>query len=1078
MNTRTVGTLTQGTVLYQGRYRIDLLLTRTPHRAIYRAWDLTHNRAATLLELTPADDATVTTALERAAPLVKLDHATLLSFQVVFVEHDTVFIALTFAGGQTVEHIMAERATPIPPAAAVRWISQSEMLEYFASALPDWHLGDLSSSALFVTAEDRAQPIGFEVPLGLLTPAQVAADLPSGAVAPEMAQGRCDARADVYSLAATLHLLLTRQPWPGGDPASQTALDAVQPALPPPAIAAVRRALAVDPADRWSDIAAFHGALLAGMSAPAAAPAQDEWWLGAASQPLIEEPATLTTQRDDLTAALATEAAAQGSAPQWHGADTAPPSPADTTPDAAGTPAATSAAPADTNPPPASPSTDEGAAPPAVAVTDEITAGDQDQTASAQPAPPEAEEHAHAPQTPAPIGSTPDAASAATAGVASDSTSDAASAASSSAATPADTAVPAHAGPPPFVLPLAAASGAAIIAAVESAHGRRPSQPLAPPAPVPTPAPAETQAVPPAAASAPDDTNSQAPDAHAADQAAAPTTGGADLPQRADLGSAPDSNMITNALWGALTPDLLDNLAFMPPPRSVRGIDDVQPVLAAALSDATVNAAASGPPESAASAPDAEHNAAPPPPAADAAADAGSAPPVEGAHGEHGGGIGHIVLPVAAAGAAGAALLAAGAITHHAVTAHDHDETPPPTPTDATDAAPTSVAPDAGGPPPSEQTAQIADRTSPAAPAIPDVPPVAQDHPEPWLPLDNTDDWLTAGPASAYDAPDDHPSTDTLAGGTTPYGARGAWWDEPAESDMTTALGANVSHPAPDAAAGAPSEPPAEAREAGTMAAPPAETDLAGHANGQIVHDEIRNELAPFAADAAIVAALSGVHSVPEADTPPAPPTEQMITAHPDQPAPPPAPAAASAAPPAELRPTHAPNTTPLASKTPSRPLVDRIRSILQTPALPATATATVVVPRHMYQQHSYSILVRLQYRLPRKPSDHPPTSRPLVFVEVEAPEDAFYLPVHKLALPVPVEGGLSEGTLAITAQRPTPSGADRLAFTFRASDGTILHKGQFVAEITILSPQQMASGNPMLTLVHPLEIPDEQQRA
>src|SRR5579883_156802 len=140
MDTREVGKIAPGTILYQGRYRIDLVLTRTPHRAIYRAWDLNRNRAASIVEYLPSDDATVSAALERAAPLVQLDHHSLMAFQVVFVEQDTVFAALTFAGGQTIEHIMAERTTPIPPAAAARWISQaSEMLEFLASALPTWH---------------------------------------------------------------------------------------------------------------------------------------------------------------------------------------------------------------------------------------------------------------------------------------------------------------------------------------------------------------------------------------------------------------------------------------------------------------------------------------------------------------------------------------------------------------------------------------------------------------------------------------------------------------------------------------------------------------------------------------------------------------------------------------------------------------------------------------------------------------------------------------------------------------------------------------------------------------------------
>jgi len=34
------------------------------------------------------------------------------------------------------------------------------------------------------------------------------------------------------------------------------------------------------------------------------------------------------------------------------------------------------------------------------------------------------------------------------------------------------------------------------------------------------------------------------------------------------------------------------------------------------------------------------------------------------------------------------------------------------------------------------------------------------------------------------------------------------------------------------------------------------------------------------------------------------------------------------------------------------------------------------------------------------------------------------------------------------------------------------LHEGQFLADVSILSPQQITSGNPMITLVHALDIP------
>ena len=749
MSMHAVGNIPQGTILYQGRYRIDLLLAHTPHRAIYRAWNFARNRAATIVELAASDEQHVTTALERAAPLVQLDHHTLTSFQVVFVEEDTVFIGLTFAGGQTIEHIMADRAVPIVPSAAVRWISQAaEMLEFFDTTLPGWHLGDLSKGALFVTSEDRVQLLGFEIPLGLLTPAEIAAELPRGAVAPEMQQGVCDARSDVYGLAATLHLLLTGQAWVGSDPAYHTALDNVQPELPRPLVTTLRRALKVNPDERWSDVPAFHGALLAAMATREVAMQPQEWWQTTDTlQPLNDEPTTLITQHADLANAMADEAATRGEELPVLAA-VASNVPAEAKPDDTFVPTA---------------STTALIIPPADSITQEI-----------------------------PI--------------------------ITEATTWEDL----------------AASGNGTYAA---------------------PAPWYMAAAEP-------------------------------LPPRDALGTSPTADV--NAAVRAIAPALLDNLAeTIPASEPSITLDDVQPML-------DISWLTFVPPPENAAATNAEAN-------AEAIA---SPSPVE-------------VAPWAAS----APLIATSAMR---------------------EAAPAY--------------APLVDNNGPLVSFI--ALPVVQSVPPP-IPV-------------AADVP--------------------------------------------------------------AIPAPPA--------------PEISIESAP--APELVVPPVAEVPLI-------APLAEQLLVMH-------------VASPVAE--PPRLPVPALIVSKTPSRPLLDRLRSILPAQNTPAVATGTIVVPRHMYSQHSYTILVRLQCRVTRKPSDQPSDAPALALIEVEASSDAFYLPVKKMALPIPLNGGLSEASLSVTAQRVSPTGTDRMTFSFRLADGTSLHKGRhFVAEIAILTPQQIANGNLMLTLVHPLDI-------
>jgi hypothetical protein len=301
-----VGRLTASTLLYDGRFRLDLVLVTAPFRALYRAWDLDRQRAITVLELATPSLAVASAAIDRAAPLVESAHPIMQAVQVVWIERGTIFLALGIAGGQTIERIVAERASPVAAGAAARWIAEAAD---GVQGLAGWHLGDLSASALLVTAEDRIQLLGFELPLGLAAPEQIAAALPAGSVAPELHGGGCDARSDVFSLAETLHLMLAGRLWTDSGPLDQTGLAAVRPDLAPEVIAVLARGLEPVPDDRWPDVAAFREALLAAFvegrspnGAPGDIPVAD----------LAEEPPTLISSRDALRDAVAAEAASRG----------------------------------------------------------------------------------------------------------------------------------------------------------------------------------------------------------------------------------------------------------------------------------------------------------------------------------------------------------------------------------------------------------------------------------------------------------------------------------------------------------------------------------------------------------------------------------------------------------------------------------------------------------------------------------------------------------------------------------------------------------------------------------------------
>ncbi len=1015
MMTRAVGTLTPGTLLYQGRYRIDLLLATTPHRAIYRAWNLARGRASTIIELAPATDQLATRALERAAPLVQLDHPALTGFQVVFVEQETVFIGMAFAGGQLLDRIMDERSAPIPPAAAVRWISQAaEMLEFFAGSLPTWHLGDLSPTALFVTVEDRTQILGFEAPLGLLTPAEIAAGLPPGSVAPELHDGQADGRSDVYALAASLYLLLTRQHWGGGDPATETALAVVAPALPRPLIDAVRRGLARDPAARWQDAAALNGALLGAMAAPDDA-TNGNWW---ESMPAEPEADTQEMRRVDLTAAAAAGAAAA-------------------------TDAHTSA---DTDPAYADPNTTLDRVP-AHIFTDAADNLDMTTKQRAVTLPP--------PETNA---TSPDATAAVTGAALG------AAAVAPLAEESAASLTPPEAATVAANQPASVQWGDMTVASTPPAQESAPDAVNEPVAAAPAVAPAVLDSLGSASGELdPHGLEDMQPIDHAAvmpsdpmPAIAAPPTSTSVLESAATLPlPVPDASWASADATpaGAFAPDAAP-FAFAEPPATVPDAS-----ASTTLAEQPIDTAYDAPSDQASVA------------ASEHATDAPVAPEEPASTNW---------WSWAVAGTAGVAGASVAAAALH------HDDTP-------TEVPPPAAVPEVVDSAPADSAAADSARSTPETSApgttsyvpswatTPADAPVAEDPvASAYVPWGYSDTLATAPephadpnagtPSSTTTEADTSATTEAVAPAPAPTPFRYAWQlDDEEPLGVAPASTATPVEPAPAEATASPvAEEDADQLGAWTRFA------------DRVSPSTLAQASSAFAGWSAATPATEPAAPPVVAPPEPAPAPEAKVT---DLPVP------AAATPPTHPAPSpfvgqsisahtdrsYEPNMPPpgAKSKTPSRPLgsnpfFNRIRDMLGATSEPSAALGTIVLPRHMYPQHSYSILVRLQTRTALELGG----DRRMAIVEVEAPANAFYLPVRRLALPIPAEGGLSEGTLAITALRPSSGASDRIVFTFKQTDGVVLHKGAYVADVSILTAQQITNGEPMITLVHPLDIP------
>ena len=992
---RPLGQITSSTVLYEGRYRIDITLAVAPNRAVYRAWDLFYGRPATIIELATPTVQRGPAALERAVPLVQLDHPAFTPFQLVFVEKGTVFLGLGIAGGQTIASIMAERHAPITPTAAVRWIAQAaENLEFLSKELPTWHLGDISPSALLVTAEDRIQLLSFEVPLGLLTPEDVSATLPRGDVAPELARGVCDERSDVYSLAATLHYLLTGRRW------TLDATDAIQrlrDELPRQLAATVARGLEENPLLRWSDPARFYQELLRALPAdrpalsnPSSWEMYDDTFAG-----LNEEPPTLITTRDQMNTAL-----------QAEGARVAAENIAQV---------------------PAMAATDTSAMPqPDVATIPTIPQPHAAETPQPDVADMPTIPQSHATDTPA-----PDDASVAL-----------------------DT--------PEVVANMESAPelGAPTLHRDEGVHHALPLI-IAPPdwhhAGNGTRDAAQSDAE---NALTPEVSSTANPLAEDAAKSAAPMIS----PMYEDYSDMMDEEWE----WPSRSNGSSNQAQVQEQPMSVSEYD--------ADSATTADDRATGNEMQLADliAPDTQPRVEATPSIIEATPNTEAQPsPNETL----------IRWP--------SAVLHVPAIAAETASAEQEEQAP---------ASGESV----------ESTANGADDVAQPLPwysymGWPElIPPTL---PQEQLDSDAADDRsletlpATAGTDQHVSMPENDVAAHTVGGedaaahaigseDVAAYGVSGEdattapWYHDASDAVPAEAVTVPPYDAPPERfpwasilATETTAEPEAAPNASQETAAPPAESETP---TIRRVTDEWPPEQPTYApllptirpltteydhsttSDAAQgMSAISGGWQE----------HEQFISAHPE------GTESSGGWQPANERATIPESKS---SKTPSRPLgsglLDKLRTLLQSPASqPAQATGTIVVPRHMYPQHTYSVLVRLQCR-PATTPEATTTSRPhdaFILVEIESTTDAYYVPVRRLALRLPPDGGLSEGTFTITALRASlPSGTDPITFSFRSVQGGILHEGQFLADVSILSPQQITSGNPMITLVHALDIP------
>jgi hypothetical protein len=240
-----------------------------------------------------------------ATLLATLRHRNLPRVTNHFVLANEQYLVMDYVEGEDLKQRL-ERQGALPERLVRQWAEQlCDALSYLHGLNPPIIHRDIKPANIKLTPGGEIMLVDFGVarpttPGDQKTATNTLAYTPGFTPPEQYGLGRTDARADQYALAATLYTLLTAQAPPDSverllGNVTLIPPHALRPELSPGLVAAIVRALAVQPEDRYPTIAAFRVALLSGpppadaeatMMRPAAgAPAPTPSKLGPAGPP-------------------------------------------------------------------------------------------------------------------------------------------------------------------------------------------------------------------------------------------------------------------------------------------------------------------------------------------------------------------------------------------------------------------------------------------------------------------------------------------------------------------------------------------------------------------------------------------------------------------------------------------------------------------------------------------------------------------------------------------------------------------------------------------------------------------------
>jgi serine/threonine protein kinase len=279
--------------LLDGRYRIKKVLGAGGMGRVYLANDTRlANRPVAVKEMMIGDGVKEKKAIEdfarEARVLALLSHPGIPNLIDYFVENGRHYLVMEFVAGGNLQSMVEELGPggKLPEAQVLRWSRQIlEVLDFLHGQDPPIIYRDLKPANIMIDKAGRAMLIDFGIARFLPRGGRGTQIGSVGYAPPEQYMGKVEPRSDLYSLAATMHHLLTGRDPQLEPPFSFPPVRQLNPAVSKQTAAAVARALDKDVAKRPSSA----GEMLAALPEPP--PATDNAGAVALGAPLSPPPA-------------------------------------------------------------------------------------------------------------------------------------------------------------------------------------------------------------------------------------------------------------------------------------------------------------------------------------------------------------------------------------------------------------------------------------------------------------------------------------------------------------------------------------------------------------------------------------------------------------------------------------------------------------------------------------------------------------------------------------------------------------------------------------------------------------------